>query len=120
LLEQKAPDYEQSERVFHKKDVKAKRDPSSAAVQPGAVSVLSPGATATATATAATSTARKPGSGIVPQTNQLREPSEVARAHPAGMKNPAVKNDPNLILPLDDSQIKSEEKAYKSKESGFG
>jgi hypothetical protein len=38
-----------------------------------------------------------------------------------GKKNPAVKNDPNLILPLDDSQIreiKSEEKA-KSKESGF-
>jgi surface protein len=110
LPEPKAPDHGQRERVIRKKDVKVKRDPSSTAVRPGAVAVPDPGATAT------TRTARKP-SGIVPQTNQLREPSEVARTGPpsATKKNPVVKMEPSMVAPLDDSQVKMKEKAKRAK-----
>jgi hypothetical protein len=108
LPEPKAPGHGQSEQqVFRKKDVKVKRDPSTTAARPGAVAVPGLGATAT------TCTARKP-SGIVPQTNQLREPSELARPPSTGKKNPAGKIDPNVIAPLKNSEVKMKEKATRA------
>jgi hypothetical protein len=97
LPEPKAPDHGQSERVVYKKDVKVKRDHSTAADRPGAVAVPGTGTTET------TRTVREPG-GIVPQMNQLREPSEVAGPSPATKENPA-------IAPFVDSQIKGKERA---------
>jgi hypothetical protein len=83
LPEPKALDYGPSDRVVRKKDVKIKRDLSSTAVRPGAVSVPGTGATAT------TSTAREP-SGNVPQTTQLCEPDAAAGPSTDTKKKPLI------------------------------